>query len=56
MEGADLLPWQTLHRGRVAALDICADTREVGHAFAGNLFVAIVCPSVLSPDLCCRLV
>ena len=32
MEGAHLLPWQSLHRGRVAALDICTDTREVGHA------------------------
>lgn len=30
MEGAHLLPWQPLHIGRVAALDICADTREVG--------------------------
>ena len=29
MEGAQLLPWMTLHQGRVAALDICAETREV---------------------------
>ncbi|CAL8470373.1 g9915 [Coccomyxa elongata] len=40
MEGADLLPWKTLHRGRVAALDICADTREVVSAGEdGALFV-----------------
>jgi hypothetical protein len=33
MEGAQLLPWMSLHHGRVAALDICAETREVGNAY-----------------------
>ncbi len=29
IEGTQLLPWQQLHQGSVAALDICAETRQV---------------------------
>ena len=29
IDGTQLLPWQQLHQGSVAALDICTETREV---------------------------
>ncbi len=29
IEGTQLLPWQQLHQGSVAALDICTETRQV---------------------------
>ena len=31
IEGTQLLPWQQLHQGSVAALDICTETRQVLH-------------------------